>query len=152
MKTRDLFLATALFLLAATGCTHNRGDIGPYFGAWKLESVTIDGKTDPDYTADNVFWKFQTIVICMSRVDYDNHSSDSRYGTWEENGNRLTLDFTNYDNSNPAGSSKYSPLKETHLPSNAVSTLEIISQKGSTMKLEYISEEGVVYGYELKKW
>ena len=30
-------------MVTLSSCTHNNGDIGPYFGTWKLLSINVDG-------------------------------------------------------------------------------------------------------------
>ncbi len=55
-KISTLLLASVFILM--TGCTHNDGDIGPWFGTWQLENVMIDDKPEEDYHHD-IFWQFQ---------------------------------------------------------------------------------------------
>ena len=55
---------SVLACLAMTGCTHNDGDIGEWFGEWHLQSIEIDGAADADYDGD-VLWKFQNNIVDM---------------------------------------------------------------------------------------
>ena len=32
-----------LLVIVATACTHNDGDIGPWFGLWRVERLIVDG-------------------------------------------------------------------------------------------------------------
>ncbi|MCM1518946.1 MAG: lipocalin-like domain-containing protein [Pseudoflavonifractor sp.] len=150
---KSLYLTPLLLLMAVMlgGCTHNNGDIGPWFGEWKLTSITVDGVPDTDYDG-NIFWAFQTTVIEMLSVD-DETTADyrQRWGTWAQDGTVLTLDFTHSDDRNPAGSDKYIPFPATGLPAG-VSELDILSLSGSEIKLSYTADDGKVYGYLLKKW
>ena len=41
-----------MVMLALGSCTRNHGDIGPWFGTWHVESITVGGAsvaTDGDY-------------------------------------------------------------------------------------------------------
>lgn len=149
-----LFYIVISLIIAACfqACTHNNGDIGPFFGTWKVTEITIDSHSDESYKG-NMFWAFQTSVINMRTVDTaTNLSNDESWGSWEEDGNTLRLFFTHTDDSNPSqGSHKYTPLPASHLPAG-VSDLSIISISASDMKLEYSDPNGTVYGYSLKKW
>ena len=138
-------------MVALSSCTHNNGDIGPYFGTWKMLSVEIDGEVDAGYSG-NVFWKFQNKVVCMLRVNEENHTTTECWGTWEENDNVLQLNFTHEDYYHKPGSSYYSPLPETYLPSEQVLGLDIISLSGSSMQLKYVTAEGKEIEYKFKKW
>lgn len=51
-------ICTLALLFVLTGCIQNNGNIGPWFGQWKVERLTIDGKDDPDY-AGNAFSAFR---------------------------------------------------------------------------------------------
>jgi len=141
-------LAVALMPLA--GCTHNNGDIGPWFGTWKLDAMTIDGVPDTEYD-DNVIWKFQANLMSMIRL-LGNHEQYEMYGTWcQPSADVLRIEYIYSDDDAPEGSMKYSPLPETHLPPG-VSDLTILKLDGKQMRLEYRSADGVVYGYKLTKW
>ena len=49
VKQNLINVAIALLLvIVATACTHNDGDIGPWFGLWRVERLTVDGKNDRD--------------------------------------------------------------------------------------------------------
>lgn len=151
MKTRHIIrlLAVAvIFMLGA--CTRHNGDIGPYFGTWKVASITIDGLDDTDYDG-TLFFKFQSDVICMTVVNGVEHTREDYWGRWSEDGSVLTIDFTYGDRYTPAATGQYAPPPESHLPSG-VTRLEILSFSSSRMKLRYDSPEGEVYEYSLVKW
>lgn len=146
-----LFKSLFIFILSIFwSCTHNNGDIGPYFGIWKLSQLTINGEEDPAYE-DNIVWKFQASAISMVRVQ-EYHTHFESYGTWEEvSPEELRLKFIYSDNGNPEGSPKYSPLPETHLPPGEIS-LTIVSLSSKRMQLRYQALDGTLYGYKLEKW
>lgn len=130
-------------------CTHNNGDVGEYFGTWKLENISVNGENDAAYVGD-IFWKFQSSVFCMEQVN-DRFDTENRWGTWMNDGKMLRLDFSHYDDAHPEGADFYSPFPVTRIP-NGVTDLSIISMFGSSMQLQYTGEDGNVVGYKLKKW
>lgn len=136
-------------ILTLPGCTQNDGDIGPWFGTWRLEQILVDGADDEAYNHD-IIWKFQSDVISMVVVDDATHTAASTWGTWSEADNTLTLNFSYSDTANPAGSFKYSPPAATHLPPG-ISRLSIISLSKGEITLGYIDQQGVTYTYKLAK-
>lgn len=140
----------AVVMSGICGCTHNNGDIGPWFGTWKLDGITINGAPDTEY-AENVLWKFQSNLMAMIRL-LGNHEQYEMYGTWSEpQPGVLRIIYIYSDIDAPEGSMKYSPLPETHLPPG-VSDLTVLEMKGSTLRLEYRADDGTVYTYRLTKW
>lgn len=137
-----------LTLLFASCTSHNGGDIGPYFGQWKLEEMTVDGVVDDGYE-DNIFWKFQDNIICMVVIG-ERHEWMQYFGTWTEQGAVLTMQFTYGDAHNPPGTGAYCPPAALHLPSG-IFTMDVISVSSSRMALSYRSPDGVVYGYRFTK-
>lgn len=153
-----LAIALVLFIVGLCGCTRNNGDIGPWFGTWKLTEITIDGTPEASY-GGNVFWKFQNDVFVMLRrnMNPNESSAENRYGTWSESNDYLFIDFTNYDDSNPpengaAGEGIYAPFLETHFILGGVSQLKIVNQSGSEAYLMFTSPaDGKTYGYRIRK-
>lgn len=129
-------------------CTHNEGDIGPYFGTWKLTAITVDGEEVESYSG-NIFWQFQASVFCMRQVD-DSHGQETRWASWYSSGDSLYLDFSHeedeYDNVD-----KYKPFGVSGL-GQGLNRLEIMTLSGRKMTLEYVDPEGTVYRYSLTKW
>ena len=145
MKGRKfIFLIGTLCLFCMTSCVHTRGNIGHWFGQWKLTQITINEEPDATYNG-TVFWSFQSDMILMLELG----KGEGR-GTWEEDGDNLILTFTYQDDFNPPGS-LYLPVPATHLPAG-VSTLRILKSPGTKMELEYVSPEGDKYQYSLSKW
>jgi hypothetical protein len=143
-----LLLLTALSFMS--GCTHNNGDIGDWFGTWKLQSIDINGVADESYQA-NVFWKFQNDIISMAQANDELHTADTRYGTWTQHDDQLLLDFGHSDNSTAAGQGQYQPLPAVYLPSGQ-STLTIVDLDSSKLTLRYVAANEIVYTYHFKKW
>lgn len=140
-----------LVITVVTGCTHNDGDIGQWFGTWQLEEITADGTPEPGYGHD-IFWQFQSTVFCMRKVTVQ-HDIYPRWGTWQdEGGATLLLDFTHSDNKNPEGGTIYTPFPETHIKPDAVTDLKIVEMSRTRVHLQYTGDDGTIYRYSLKKW
>lgn len=140
----SLLLLATITSLVSTSCTHNNGDIGDWFGSWRIESISIDGDPDPEYTRPCVIWKFQNAATEILMPDFDNHTTigPTATGTWHEEDGYLTVDFT-YDLGTPPAI--------THLPARA--RLKIIRLSGRIIELEYSSaDDGRNYIYKLNKW
>jgi len=143
MKHLSLFLKLfALIVIVAAGsCTRNNGDIGDWFGLWRVDNITIDGEPDPDYTSPAMIWKFHGSVIQILIPDFDNHDTTTSSGSWHQEGDRLFIDFE-WDLGTPP--------EISHLPDKAM--LDIIRLSGNTIELRYVADDNTVYFYKLKKW
>lgn len=151
---RIIILTAVINLL--TGCTRNNGDIGPWFGTWKLDEITIDGNVSEEYDG-NVFWKFHNNVFEMVKMMTDDkgHGYGTCFATWSEADGYLIIDFRQHDDQyNPEDwNGLYRPFLETHLPVNGVADIKIVKLSGSKAQLTYYSsEDGKTYGYTLSKY
>lgn len=132
---RFFILLSVLLSTVISGCTHNNGDIGEWFGTWKVTEITIDSTNDSTYTG-NMFWLFQSSVICMRTMD-ENHGYTDHWGSWKElPDSHLELNFTHYDNDNEPGSWIYRPAPASRLPV-AVNILTISHLSRSSAILSY---------------
>lgn len=150
-KLLTILIVTASMLLPS-GCTHNNGDIGPWFGQWKMTRMDIDGVADAEYQG-NIYWSFQTNIFQMKKITPGvvNHA-DTRWGTWSEEGDCLLLNFTYSSALTPPGSGVYTPLPETYIPADQVSRLEILKRPGDSMELSFTTPQGKQITYYLIKW
>lgn len=94
----------------------------------------------------------------MVRVDTapGANEREDAYGTWSEKDGTLLLDFSYSDDRNPpvagnAGTGKYAPFAETHIPYGEVSALVIESASGNSKTLRYFSPDGRTYTYKIRK-
>ena len=78
--TLHLALLSLALLLALNSCSHNNGDIGPWFGLWHLESIDVDGTEQADYEGD-FFFMFQGKVFGIKHLDVKNHLMGECYAT-----------------------------------------------------------------------
>ena len=134
-------MALAIVLLLPTSCTHNNGDIGPWFGTWRLESITINGEPDKDYAPPYLIWKFQSSIVQILAPDDVNHTAPGGTGTWSCEDDILHLDFT--WGLGHEGTISHLPLK---------CRLTVLRLTGREIELRYDSPEGDSYIYKLKKW
>lgn len=148
VKTVEILLLIAAVWAVSGGCTHNNGDIGPYFGSWLLTEIKANGVTDTDY-AGNVVWAFQSDVVKMTVV-YPWHETSGRFGTWSEHDGYLELDYTHSSDEMEPGTGDYSFPAGLHLPDHGRVRLHIESLAAKDMVLGY-SNDGVEYTYYLKK-
>ena len=91
----------------------------------------------------------------MIKTNDATHDRFESWGTWEyaNDESQIIFDFTHFDNDNPVGADKYSPLSETHLPKATKIRLDIKKLNGNEMILSYIDDSnGDSYIYKLKKW
>lgn len=74
-------------------CTKNNGDIGFWFGQWKVDSIHVGDTIDTTY-AGNLFFSFQSDVIDVNRMDA-HHVDNHAYGRWtEDSDSTITIYFT----------------------------------------------------------
>ena len=133
-----------------SGCTHNNGDIGPWFGAWMLNAIEVDGQPSDEYPRDTQVWKFQSTVINVSQI-YPHHYMYDSFGSWEQlSATKLELNFGHYDNATLPGEERYEPPVYTHLPKGAA-ILDIVTLTDKKMVLTYLANDGVTYTYRLSK-
>lgn len=151
MRKLKLFVALCLAiaaLLFAGSCTHNNGDIGPWFGSWHLTEITINGTPDSEYQ-DNIFWNFQNDVVCMLvRSDY--HGNKFHWGTWSEESGKLILDYNHPPKPDTSDPAIYAPPVQVHMPAEII-TLKIDRFDSGKLQCTYHAPDGTVYGYYLTK-
>lgn len=146
-----LTLVATMMLAAATACTNNNGDIGPWFGAWTLSAIDADGTPIDDYASGSITWKFQSSVVAMTYVG-PFHEADNRFGTWRQlSASELELNFTHSGGNNEAETDLYKPFPATRLPA-AVSVLQIRRFTSKHLLLDYTDPAGgTTYTYHLDR-
>lgn len=86
-----LYILPLLALCVMASCTRNHGDIGPWFGTWHVEAITLGGETIE--LLDDCFFQFQSGVFRVSMVD-DRQRLVESFGAWEETqGGKLIVSF-----------------------------------------------------------
>lgn len=128
-----------MFLAFALGsCTHNNGDIGPWFGTWQVESITAGD--NPINVSGDYFFQFQSKVIRVSCVS-DHEQVVESYGTWQENDEgKMTVSFPD-----PTVHYIAMPGLEDH------NDFTVTHASSSEVTLSKTDQEGTAYRYHLKK-
>ncbi len=144
------FVITIIFVLS--GCTRNNGDIGDYFGEWRLDKLTADGVEMPIYDSGNEVvlytWAFHGKIIRINTV-YVHHHVENSFGSWLEDGDILELEFSYHDDIED-NMGMYTPPVALHLNSGGITRLHIDKMKDRYMILSQISN-GIEYTYHLKR-
>ncbi len=94
MRLATHIILAVVALMSLSGCTHNNGDIGYWFGQWHLDSIEVNGVPVPDYDG-NTYFLFQGKVFCMRCVDEARHYYADSYAQWQESDDHqsVTLNF-----------------------------------------------------------
>lgn len=141
----------AIVMALSTSCNSNNGDIGPWYGHWKLTEIRIDGNIDTQYPG-NIFWAFQNSVVQMTEV-YGS-TSQNHWGSWSQADGILTLDFDNHDDqsiADPSTAWRYEPPKGIYLATD-INRLSIDKLTDSQIVLTNPDYQGKVITYYLRSW
>ncbi len=138
MKRLGLIL-TFVAMLTLVACTQNNGNIGHWFGQWKVERITIDGIDAPDYQG-NYFFCFQSGVFGVRTA-----AGGMTFARWTEDKNTgiVTVAFEE------AYGASYE-CREIYLDENV--TFRLVSHNDKTKVLEQVKDDGKTYTYYLTKW
>lgn len=142
-KTLYTLIVMAAAIISMTSCTHNNGDIGPWFGLWHIEQVEKDGAVINEYTGTN-FFAFQTSVFQLRYTD-DLQTEEQTTGMWEDLGQEIKVTF-------PDQKLVWSHFYGIDMTEGAVNTFKVESITGKDMVLMLASSDGHNYRYTLKKW
>ncbi|MDE6269471.1 MAG: lipocalin-like domain-containing protein [Muribaculaceae bacterium] len=151
MKTTVRILILLLASVVAAACTHNNGDIGPLFGTWALDRMTVDG-TDATLPDDaDTFIQFQSKVVMVKLIGERATLLEYRVGSWQREGDVLKLDFNHYDDEREPGTGLYEAPAWLHFQPKGITTLRVVQLKGGGMRLEQTTPEGEHIEYEFHK-
>ncbi len=139
-------LMTLIYVVTLSGCTSNNGDIGKFFGQWKLSEMEFTN-IDPTTYTGTIYWNFQNSTIGMMEVCGTKERSET-FGNWEDvetggeqGGYRLKLDFPDEE---------YPPLSALKLPRHAELSIERLT--GNEMVVTYHQSATEFITYHLRKW
>ncbi len=141
MKKALYTILSTIALLFATGCMHNNGDIGPWFGQWKIERIEKDGATIEDYKGDG-FLRFQSETIAVVKTYESENKITTNWGNWVEGDGYMDVVMKEFNNRSDGGMF-YLPEKFR---------FNIIKRDGKDKILSVTNDDGAVYTYYLKKW
>ena len=134
-------------MVVMSGCTHNNGDIGLWFGLWHLDSIEVGGAVDDEYDG-NYYFLFQSKVFCIRWVNEQGHDYIESYAQWQESEDGKTMTINFVDN-------RFSPNMNSSIPDNylsTVTTLAVDTLTSTTMELHYTRDDGIVITYHLTLW
>ncbi|MBD5209598.1 MAG: hypothetical protein HDS80_06625 [Bacteroidales bacterium] len=144
-----LFKISAFFIILISmsipsGCTHANGDIGPLFGTWAFDKITVDDNPIPDYT-EGLMISFQGSFFIIDRVEMDLIENYQRiYGKWEREGDTMTFD----------GKEEYLAgtfPEELGVAPNGSFSVRVISESNKEMVWQRIGDDGKIWIYTLRK-
>lgn len=148
MKTKILNLLTLIVMMAGlSACTQNNGDISPWFGYWRMTALNLDGEPDPAYNG-MITWSFQNNIVAINTYN-ELHDYDEGFGTWEEEGNSLILDFTHSQGQENAY--MYTPPVILQIPDNRTVAFTIEKRSGREIVLSRVLDSGETMTCVLKK-
>lgn len=135
-KTLYIILSVMTVVLTAS-CTRNNGDIGPWFGTWDVENITASGTSV--HVEGDYFFHFQSNVFKVSLVG-DHEQLVESFGTWDENGDKMTIDF-------PDASVFYivMPGLEAH------NDFTVSTKSSREVTFTKTDVSGITYSYHLRK-
>ncbi len=138
-----------LIAIAASGCTRNDGDIGPWFGQWKLVALTCDDAPVADY-GDNIFFSFQNNVFQIITVKGEFDEAIC-WANWTDGGSVITIDFAHREDGSGDVDWNYTPPAILGF-SHEKTVLHVDKLSGSEIVLRQSLDGAQVYTYRLKKW
>ena len=137
MKKTLLYISLMAIVLVLDSCTRNHGDIGPWFGTWHVETITANGT--PITVEGDYFFQFQSKVFRVSQVKERDQLVES-FGTWDENGDKMTIDFPDPD------------VFYIQMPGlEAHNNFTVTTTSSRDVTFTKTDNTGVIYTYYLKK-
>lgn len=137
---RLLFAMTVAFMaFVAASCTHNNGDIRPWYGIWHIDNVESDTTESESLGGIDYFFNFQAHVIVTRNVGAE-HDVGENFGNWEETDGQLVITFSDPDRGVPP------------LPGFSTNNMFTIEQRSDKlMVLRMTGADGMGYRYTLRK-
>ena len=150
MKYLLRLLILSLLVPAISSCTHNDGDIGPLFGYWRLDEVTVNDVPENLYDNTGVelyAFAFQSNVMYIQTVkahlDYDR-----AFGIWSLDGDRMTWHFNWTDDGNYTN---YTPPAALQLDPSGLTVMDVVKLTSSSLETVYTDQSGNSIRYYLSK-
>lgn len=147
----------AIVAIVLGGCQNN-GDIGRLFGSWRLDQYLVNGEQVTEVSAygetvpvKNIVFSFQSSVIKITTNLDDYLSYYSAFGSWKEEGDQFTIDFTHVDANTEAGNGQYQAPKWIGLISDVPMVMAVSDSKSKSFTLTWDAPDGTVKTYKLSK-
>lgn len=157
MKKSAFIFITVIFMTLA-GCQNN-GDIGRLFGTWALSEYTVNGEKIEELEISrelivplsHITFSFQSEVVGIATILDNYNSYDTRFGTWEEDGDTFTFNFTHYDSTYEPGTGKYQAPPWLGMTSDGPMVMKVSDSKSRSFTLTWNDPRGYVRVYKLHK-
>lgn len=127
--------------MTCASCT-NGGDIGPLYGMWMFDDITIDGTPVDKAELPQYSLSFQSNVVRLIR-NYDHNEWISNMGFWAREDDDLTLDFSSQGDD-------WFYFKEIGF-TPGVMHMRIESESNRSLRLQYVDAQGRTLRYILRK-
>lgn len=142
-----LIIISILAVFAA--CKTNNGDIGPLYGQWILDQLTLDGEPDSIVCSDFSF-SFQNNILYIAHQT-GHHEFTETFGTWSLDGDELTLNFTHTADLYPENGIKFNPPAELHIPVRASTVMKVYKLTEKSLRFGFTDSIGCLYDYSFYK-
>lgn len=148
---KKIFLAVVILLALTLSACQNNGHIGWIFGVWRVNEYIADGVRQTDPLISRCTLAFQGDVVEVVAIPDEYQTRITRNGTWAENGNDFTLDFTHSDDWRPSGTGLYEAPAWLGMTSQAPMHMTISERTSDKFTLTWEDSEGVLKVYKLQK-
>lgn len=144
-------IIATIFCIFLASCTQNNGNIGKYFGAWALRSLTVDGTEQSLLPEDARYgtMSFQGSVVRFQLV-YSADCISETYATWTDADNEIHFDFNNSNDETPAGTSVYAPPTWLGFSGMDVS-VKVTRLSSSHLDFQRTDNEGRLWRYAFER-
>ncbi len=151
MSTRVFTILIALLGIFAS-CTRNDGDIGPLFGAWRLDSASRDNVELQLPVGKYTTWSFQNSILMVQLIDAA-HYAETKVGTFSRPAEgKMRIDFDNSADGVESGTGPYAAPSWMGFPAKGIFDLEIAELNGKKMVLIWHApDDGGIYEYKFSK-
>lgn len=152
MRKTLSYIASVLFMLSLASCQNN-GHIGWIFGVWRVAEYSIDGQPQTSSLQSSTTFAFQNNIVNVVAYIDDYNTDISRYGTWQQDGDEFTFNFTHHDDSTGQGEGVYAAPEWLGMTSAEPMRMHVISQTDDKFSLEWTDADGsrIIYKFE-KTW
>lgn len=141
-------------MFITVSCTQNDGNIGKLFGAWYLDSMTVDGEPAelPEGTA--TFMKFQGEVVQFMLSDGGYVPISQCYGTWTRSMDNINFNFTHSSDACLPGTGVFEAPQWLGFPANEVFSVALSHISSERLDMVYVrgNDNSVVVYKFLKTW
>ncbi len=144
---------TLIFILALSICLggcQNNGDIGDWFGSWRVDSYMLNG-LEQEGLAKATTFGFQSEVVVVTVVIDDYQTEYQRYGTWQELDDTFTLHFNHQDATTNPATDIYAAPEWLGMYSDKPMIMTLQRHDSRNVTLTWLGPDGATRTYKLHK-